>query len=58
MGAEFIREGQEGFVRDALDVKGLNQAINALSALTLTAEWAKQQDAGLNLTRRKTWHIH
>lgn len=34
-GAEFIREGQEGFVRDALDVKGLNQAINALSALTV-----------------------
>ena len=36
-GAEFIREGQEGFVRDALDLKGLNQAINALSTLTVDA---------------------
>ena len=34
-GAEFIREGQEGFVRDALDITGLNQAINALSMLTV-----------------------
>jgi len=33
-GAEFITAGQEGFVCDALDINGLNQAVNAISALS------------------------
>ncbi|MFV9671312.1 glycosyltransferase family 4 protein [Pantoea sp. KXB25] len=33
-GAEFITAGQEGFVCDALDIKGLNQAVNAIPALS------------------------
>ncbi|MDI6935352.1 glycosyltransferase family 4 protein, partial [Serratia sp. Se-PFBMAAmG] len=32
-GAEFITAGQEGFVCDALDIKALNEAINATPAL-------------------------
>lgn len=34
-GAEFITAGQEGFVFDALDINGLNQAVNALPALSV-----------------------
>lgn len=34
-GAEFITAGQEGFVCDALDINGLNQAVNAIPALSV-----------------------
>jgi len=34
-GAEFITAGQEGFVCDALDIKGLNQAVCAIPALSV-----------------------
>ncbi|MDF2041794.1 MULTISPECIES: glycosyltransferase family 4 protein [unclassified Pantoea] len=34
-GAEFITAGQEGFVCDALDIKGLNQAVNTIPPLSL-----------------------
>ena len=34
-GAEFITAGQEGFVCDALDINGLNEAINAIPALSV-----------------------
>lgn len=33
-GAEFIRQGQEGFVCDALDIKALNESIRATPALS------------------------
>jgi len=34
-GAEFITDGQEGFVCDALDIRGLNQAVNTIPPLSL-----------------------
>jgi len=34
-GAEFITAGQEGFVCDALDINGLNQAIQAIPSLSV-----------------------
>ncbi|HAI07122.1 MAG TPA: glycosyl transferase family 1, partial [Pantoea sp.] len=34
-GAEFITAGQQGFVCDALDINGLNQAIQAIPSLSV-----------------------
>ncbi|WP_337013773.1 glycosyltransferase family 4 protein [Pantoea sp. AS142] len=45
-GAEFITAGQEGFVCDALDINGLNQAVNAIPALSIDSQMG-------NAARRK-----
>ncbi|QXG54695.1 glycosyltransferase family 4 protein [Pantoea jilinensis] len=41
-GAEFITAGQEGFVCDALDIKGLNQAVNTIPPLSLDSRMGEE----------------